>query len=66
MSGEYTIIEDRNYKKGCGVRVYIKDGKFICDVQAERGYAGGGCVCDIELLRYHIENYEAGKRDIDK
>ena len=66
MSGEYVISEDKDYKNGNGVRAYIKDGKFICSVSDECGYAGGEWFCDIELLRYHIENYESGKRDIDK
>lgn len=66
MKGEYTISEDRDYKDGNGIRVYIKDGKFICDVRDEWSESGGEWFCDIELLRYHIENYEAGKRDIDK
>ena len=60
MSGEYTISEDRDYKEGNGIRVYIKDGKFICDVLDECGNAGGEWFCDIELLRYHIENYKHG------
>lgn len=65
-SDEYTISEDREYKDGNGIRVYIKDGKFICDVRDEWSESGGEWFCDIELLKYHIENYEAGKRDIDK
>lgn len=58
MSGEYIISEDREYEKGNGIKVYIKDGKFICDVQDESGYAGGEWFCDIELLKYHIATYE--------
>ena len=61
MSGEYTISEDRDYKNGNGVKVYIKDRKFICDVADENGYAGGEWFCDIELLRYHIERYKAAE-----
>lgn len=60
MSGEYVISEDKDYKKGNGVRAYIKDGTFICSVANECGNAGGGWLCDIELLRYHIENYKQG------
>ena len=60
MKGEYVISEDRDYKEGNGIKVYIKDGKLICDVLDECGYAGGEWFCDIELLLYHIENYKQG------
>lgn len=60
MSREYVISEDRDYKEGNGIKAYIKDGKFICDVSDECGNAGGEWFCDIELLRYHIERYKQG------
>lgn len=60
MSREYVISEDRDYKEGNGIKAYIKDGKFICDVVDECGNAGGEWFCDIELLRYHIERYKQG------
>jgi len=60
MNREYTISEDKDYKEGNGVKAYIKDGKFICDVVDECGNAGGEWFCDIELLRYHIERYKQG------
>lgn len=58
MSGEYVISEDKDYKDGDGIKVYIKDGKFICDSVCEGGFCGEEWFCDIELLRYHIENYK--------
>lgn len=58
MSKEYVISEDRDYTNGNGIKAYIEDGKFICDVVDEHGNAGGEWFCDIELLLYHIENYK--------
>lgn len=60
MNEEYIIHESKDYKKGNGTKVYIKDGQIICDVQDECGYAGGEWFCDIELLKYHIERYNQG------
>lgn len=60
MSKEYVISEDRDYKEGNGIKAYIENGKFICDVQDEFGNVGGEWFCDIELLLYHIENYKQG------
>lgn len=61
MSREYTISEDKDYKKGNGIKAYIKDGKFICDVADECGNAGGEWFCDIDLLKQHIERYKAAE-----
>ena len=60
MSREYVISEDRDYKEGNGIKAYIKDGKFICEVSDGGGDYGGTWFCDIELLRYHIERYKQG------
>lgn len=65
MKGAY-IISDDVKPNGDGIRVTIENGKFMCEVSDGGGDYGGIWFCDIELLRYHIENYKSGKRDIDK